>query len=434
MIVVIQCAGSKQPHAGCLKTRGGKLVLFVGDPAEAPPERGTVYARPDDISDTGRSWRENLLKYSANPGSNPLGLLPAHELYQNPAYSTLVEHCGLDKTFILSAGWGLIPASFFTPNYDITFSASAEAYQRRKRADFYGDFCMLSEIANEDVYFFGGKDYVPLFCKLTSGYRGKRIVFYNSAVQPFAPGCALRRFETTTRTNWHYECANAFVSAASRNGVGTEVSAPSHKSNPRDHDARQHQQKSKQGEWRMNDAETRGAIRRARKGITQYLWLMRSLHTVDVSANGEFQKRYNSFYRVRQRSAEWYAAYYDLLETCKKAGIGFDDVLYTLWQRLGRYEPSFSSKLAATIDPTTPIWDRFVLLNTGQSAPLYTDPQRRSKANVVYRQICEWYSTNLASADGRRIIEIFEEEIPECAEITDLKKFDFVLWQTRPKD
>ena len=38
-----------------------------------------------------------------------------------------------------------------------------------------------------------------------------KTVFYNSAQTPQMPGCVLRRFETRTRTNWQYECANAFV-------------------------------------------------------------------------------------------------------------------------------------------------------------------------------------------------------------------------------
>jgi hypothetical protein len=40
----------------------------------------------------------------------------------------LVEKFGIEKVFILSAGWGLIRADFLTPNYDITFSGSAEAF------------------------------------------------------------------------------------------------------------------------------------------------------------------------------------------------------------------------------------------------------------------------------------------------------------------
>ncbi len=70
---------------------------------------------------------------------------------------------------------------------------------------------MLPPNTAEPVVFFGGKDYVPLFCSLTEHIKGKRVLFYNSATLPDAPGCALKRFNTTTRTNWHYECANAFI-------------------------------------------------------------------------------------------------------------------------------------------------------------------------------------------------------------------------------
>ena len=67
-----------------------------------------------------------------NPGDNRFGLLPAWRLYRNPTYGILAEHWGLDHLYILSAGWGLIPANFLTPNYDITFSA-AQNVQRFKR-------------------------------------------------------------------------------------------------------------------------------------------------------------------------------------------------------------------------------------------------------------------------------------------------------------
>lgn len=50
---------------------------------------------------------------------------------------------GLDNVMILSAGWGLIPAQFLTPRYDITFSASAEPYVRRRKNQAYEDFIWL---------------------------------------------------------------------------------------------------------------------------------------------------------------------------------------------------------------------------------------------------------------------------------------------------
>jgi hypothetical protein len=181
----------------------------------------------------------------------------------------------------------------------------------------------------------------------------------------------------------------------------------------------------------MDDIDVRVAARNARKGIAQYLWLMRTLHKVDARSDKDFQRRYNSYYRVRQRSPEWYSTYYNLLEANKATGADFAEVLDTLWEQLGRYEPSFTTKLVATINPNTPVWDRFVIQNTGLQAPAYTDPLKKENAKVVYRQISDWYTMCLASADGRQIIKIFSEEVPEYEEIADLKKIDFVLWQSR---
>jgi hypothetical protein len=138
-------------------------------------------------------------------------LLPAFELYATDTYRTLTEKFGRENTYILSAGWGLIAASFLTPYYDITFSMSAEDWKRRKKRDAYADLCLLSAEANEKVVFLGGKDYLPLFVHLTASTSAKRAVFYNSAHPPGAPGCDLVRFATTTRTNWHYECAKALI-------------------------------------------------------------------------------------------------------------------------------------------------------------------------------------------------------------------------------
>ncbi len=208
MKIVIQCASKKTTDAEHLVDDDGARVLFVADPRSAPPCRGKRYARPDDIATDGKSWREFLCNNSKN---NPLGLSLAYKLYHNGTYQMLVERYGLHNVFILSAGWGLIAADFPTPNYDITFRASAEPYKRRRKRDRYNDLCMLPADADDDLVFFGGKDYQPLFHHLTKNYRGKRVVFYNSAATPKMPGCALHKYPTTTRTNWHYGCAVDFA-------------------------------------------------------------------------------------------------------------------------------------------------------------------------------------------------------------------------------
>jgi hypothetical protein len=46
---------------------------------------------------------------------------------------------------------------------------------------------------------------------LTDSIQSDRTVVYNSERAPEAPGCSLVRFRTDTRTNWHYEAANALL-------------------------------------------------------------------------------------------------------------------------------------------------------------------------------------------------------------------------------
>ncbi len=211
MIVVIQCAAGKRAGAGHLVSADGRPVDFVADPASAPSDPGRVCARPDDPCGGAISWRQALLTYNREPRNNPLGLYPAYRLYENRTYERLADRFGLSKLYILSAGWGLIAANFLTPYYDITFSQSADGYKRRKKLDRYDDFRVLPDDTEEEILFFGGKDYLPLFCSLTRSVKATKAAFYNSAQRPQMDGCKLVRFDTTTRTNWHYECAKAFL-------------------------------------------------------------------------------------------------------------------------------------------------------------------------------------------------------------------------------
>jgi hypothetical protein len=186
-------------------------LLFVAHPEKAPADPDRRYARPDDTSDDGRTWRARLLDYNETSRSNALNLLPAYQLYAHDVYRALVDKFGATEVFILSAGWGLIPATFLTPLYDITFSAQAESWKRRRKADRYLDFCMMPD-DGADVAFLGGKDYLPLFCALTAGFSGRKIVFFNAAHQPELPaGFVPLRYRISTRTNWHYACARDLI-------------------------------------------------------------------------------------------------------------------------------------------------------------------------------------------------------------------------------
>jgi len=46
---------------------------------------------------------------------------------------------------------------------------------------------MLPDETEDEILFFGGKDYVALFCELTKDMTSRRTVFYGSAEPPAAP-------------------------------------------------------------------------------------------------------------------------------------------------------------------------------------------------------------------------------------------------------
>lgn len=181
----------------------------------------------------------------------------------------------------------------------------------------------------------------------------------------------------------------------------------------------------------MEEHEITAAIERAGRGIGQYLAITELFPRVDVSADCDFQRQFNAFYRVRQRPREWYEEYYSFMERSKTTPVRFEEVLDHLNDTLGRYEPSFSSKLAATLDPREPVWDSIILRNTGQTAPSYTARNKVQRAKEVFQSIREWYADFMQSEEGRLVIATFDRLVEEHDRITDIKKIDFVLWQTR---
>lgn len=175
------------------------------------------------------------------------------------------------------------------------------------------------------------------------------------------------------------------------------------------------------------------AIAKARPGIAQYLEIMEQLPGVNVAEDRIFQRRFNAFYRIRQRPADWYQTYYACMQECRMMlpAPTFDDVLDHLWRSLGRYEPSFASKLIATLDPEQPVWDTFIMMNTGVRPPSYTSKSKVAQAKTAYRAVQDWYARFLTSDEGSLVLRIFNDTVQEHHRIRDLKKVDFVLWQTR---
>lgn len=228
-VIVIQCAGTKNPNAGFWK-HGDKEVKFVAQPELCHDSAEAIYRKPDDIiPGTTIMWRQKLQEYNQEykqTGNNPHGLFEAWKLYKPSIYEELKEW-GRENFFILSAGWGLVKSDYLLPKYDITFGnvKGKDAYKKRRREDEWNDFNQLIEEKiewSDTIYFFGGKNYVECYLKLTKNLLGKTVIYYwgNKPVvtderhQYKTRECPIKETYDNRKIhnrNWYYLCAKAFV-------------------------------------------------------------------------------------------------------------------------------------------------------------------------------------------------------------------------------
>lgn len=179
----------------------------------------------------------------------------------------------------------------------------------------------------------------------------------------------------------------------------------------------------------LTEAGIDAALPRVDKGLKSYLQLQADYRTADVRNNADFRRRFNGFYKVRRNQA-WQEQFYDVLETGKATPINFSEALAALHARTNRCEASFASKLVATLDPTKPVIDAFVLDNVGMRLPSPSRAGRLEATVRVYEELADCLNAYLETPRGRYVVAAFEHAYPRAA-ITNIKKLDLVLWQAR---
>lgn len=166
-------------------------------------------------------------------------------------------------------------------------------------------------------------------------------------------------------------------------------------------------------------------------GIKKYQFLRQRLYETDVSAERDFQRAFNGFFRMGRRTEGYYRDYYCYLQQHKESGIDFAKALTYLYERHSRLEMSFVSKMVAMVNPTLPIWDSVVTKgHFGIVAPYANVKDRLQKGIEKYEQYCRSYSTYMQTAEAKAKIKEFDKLFPNT-KITDVKKLDFMLWQER---
>jgi hypothetical protein len=176
--------------------------------------------------------------------------------------------------------------------------------------------------------------------------------------------------------------------------------------------------------------EIQKALERLDGGLERYQWLQAKVLKCDVTTDREFQRLFTVFYRVR-RSSEWLKEFFALMEKSKNGGTNFSEALQAIHRSTHRIEASFASKLVATLDPSKPVIDKFVLRCFKLRLPNWGSEDREENTIEVYRQLRLKYDDLMTSPGGVKIRNMFDERYPN-ANITYIKKIDLVLWQIRP--
>lgn len=173
-------------------------------------------------------------------------------------------------------------------------------------------------------------------------------------------------------------------------------------------------------------------LQQRKTDIARYRTIQQWTFQKNVAVDREFQRTFTAFYRVR-RDAIWRTSYFNLFEYLKnrKVNVSFEEILQQLFQKVGRIEASFSSKMLATINPDMPIWDSIVLKNLGLKLKGKDKKDRLLQAVLLYEKICCWYEKFLKTDEATEMIRLFDQTFPEFREISRIKKVDFVIWAIR---
>ena len=165
-------------------------------------------------------------------------------------------------------------------------------------------------------------------------------------------------------------------------------------------------------------------------GLSDYQYIMTKAKETDIATDRDFQRVFNRFYIVR-RNEEWRSVFYEFFEDTKTNDRTFGDALTYLYDQTGNVEPSFTSKMLATLHPEMPIWDRYVIANLGFELAGKTKVEQIANATSIYQQIQAWYDGFLITDEARKCIEVFNRWFPSFQWLTPIKKVDFFLWSIR---
>lgn len=165
-------------------------------------------------------------------------------------------------------------------------------------------------------------------------------------------------------------------------------------------------------------------------GLDIYLKIMDQVNNTNVYDNSNFRKMFIGYYKLRQKSQYFYDVYFEYMEKCKGNIPLFETALRYIYEKTGEVHYSFCSKLIATLDPSSPILDQYILKHCGFSilnSSVNAEERIKYYTNVYYTILSEYEDALINSYFIKKFIKEFNEEYPKYAQISNMKKIDCLL-------
>ena len=118
---------------------------------------------------------------------------------------------------------------------------------------------------------------------------------------------------------------------------------------------------------------------------------MEQVSITNIAVDIDFQRTFNEFYVVRQNES-WRKSYQAYFESVKNGKPTFEKIITYFYECTGNIEPSFSSKMLATILPKKPIWDSYIVQKLNIQLIGITKKEKLKNAIMLYADIEKWYA------------------------------------------
>lgn len=166
----VLCCCDKKKRANTFNFEGERPVFYASG-------NYTPYGKPSADENT---W-SHIVKSQKYGGTKAYELYTGNKIY-NYAYNKLG-----DRLFILSSGWGIMPATFKLPMYHITWAQNARGSTMfRDRNDArWEDWTLDDHNIKDDGHYMillAGRDYIRQFLHCTSNIK-KRCIVYNADIK-----------------------------------------------------------------------------------------------------------------------------------------------------------------------------------------------------------------------------------------------------------